>query len=155
MKQLINEPSLQVSEIELSYRPKIKPSLLPKVSHVQDAYALFLAAWDTSKLEYVEQFKVMLLNRGKRVLGISTLSSGSNTCTVADPRQVFSLALITNAVEIIIAHNHPSGCTKPSQLDEELTNRMKQAGYFLDIKLIDHLIITPDGYYSFAEEGAL
>lgn len=144
-----------VAEIELSYTPLIKPSLRPQVTRTEDAYALFVSTWDKSKIGFVEQFKVMVLNKANRVLGICTLSTGSPTQTIADPKQVFVVALKANATAIILCHNHPSGHVSPSTADVELTHRMKKAAAFLDMSLLDHLIISTDAYYSFAGEGTL
>lgn len=155
MEKETNIPETFVTEIELSYTPKIAPSMRPKIKNADDVYQLFLKTWDTRKIELLEQFKVMLLNRANRVLGICTLSSGSAVGTIADPRQVFSVALIANATEIILAHNHPSGNITPSSADTDLTAKMKAAGALLEIKVIDHLIVSQEGYYSFANEGTL
>lgn len=144
-----------VAEIEISYKPLIKPSLRPKLSSPEDAYRLLIDSWDMEKIELVEQFKVMLLNRAKRVLGICSLTTGSATGTIADPRLVFAIALKANASEIIIAHNHPSGNLMPSTADEKLTLKMKAAGELLDIPVIDHVIVSIEGFYSFAKEGLL
>jgi len=144
-----------IGEIEISYRAKIKPSLRPKVKDANDVYKIFLDTWDKGKIEFVEQFKVMLLNRDRRVLGICTLCSGNATITIGCPRMVFAVALKANATEIIIAHNHPSGNLIPSSFDERLTKNLKTAGDFLDLHVIDHIIITTEGFYSFALQGAL
>lgn len=97
----------------------------------------------------------MFLNKANKVLGIFEVSSGGISGTVADPRLIFVAALKTNCSGIIISHNHPSGNLKPSRQDEELTQKIKHAGEFLEIKLLDHIIITSEGYYSFADEGLL
>lgn len=97
----------------------------------------------------------MFLNRANKVLGILEASSGGISGTVADPRLVFVAALKANASNIIISHNHPSGNLNPSKADEELTQKIKQAGQLLDIKLFDHIIVTSEGYYSFADEGLM
>jgi DNA repair protein RadC len=89
------------------------------------------------------------------VLGIFEVSSGGVTGTVADPKLIFVAALKANACAIVISHNHPSGNLKPSQQDEQLTQKINQAGKFLDIKLLDHIIVTSEGYYSFADEGLI
>jgi DNA repair protein RadC len=89
------------------------------------------------------------------VLGIYEVSTGGITGTVADPRLIFAAALKANACAMIISHNHPSGNLKPSRQDEELTAKLKQAGQFLDIKVLDHLIITTETYFSFADEEIL
>ena len=102
-----------------------------------------------------EEFKVMLLNRGNKVIGVYEASSGGLTGTVADPRLILAAALKSLAVSIILSHNHPSGNLKPSRADEELTQKIKVAAAYHDIKVMDHIIITSEGYYSFANEGLL
>ena len=97
----------------------------------------------------------MLLNRSNRVLGIYEVSTGGITGTVADPRVILTAALKANAVSIALCHNHPSGSIRPSRQDEELTQKIRNAALFLDIKVIDHVIITTESYYSFADEGLL
>ena len=155
MKEETNSVEMIVAEIEISYRPKIKPAARPKIRLPEDAYHLLITHWDMNKIELVEEFKVMLLNRGKRVLGICTLTSGSVVQTIADPKQVFSVALKANATEIILVHNHPSGTLEPSVADQELTRKMKTAGEYLELRVIDHIIVSTEGYYSFAQEGLL
>ena len=103
----------------------------------------------------IEQFKIMLLNRANKILGIFTVSTGGVAGTVADPKVLFAAALKGNASSIILAHNHPSGNLKPSEADRQLTNKLSQAGKLLDISVLDHLIITADEYFSFADEGLL
>lgn len=107
------------------------------------------------KIELMEKFKCMFLNRANRVLGIYELSTGGISGTVADSRLVFAAALKINSSKIIISHNHPSGNLKPSKEDENLTARLKEGGRLLDIPILDHLIITREGYFSFADEGLL
>jgi DNA repair protein RadC len=102
-----------------------------------------------------EEFKVLLLNRGNKVIGIYEASAGGLTGTVADPRLILAAAIKSLAVSIILSHNHPSGNLKPSRADEELTQKIKVAANYHDIKVIDHIIITSEAYYSFAEEGLL
>lgn len=145
----------QVAEIQLTYKSNVKPSARPKISTSRDAFDILKQYWDDSKIEFIEQFKVMLVNRTNKVLGIFEVSSGSSTGTVADPKLIFVAALKANACGIVVAHNHPSGNLAPSRSDIDLTQKIKEAGRFLEIQLLDHLIVTPDGYYSFADEGAL
>jgi DNA repair protein RadC len=109
--------------------------------------------WDD--LEYRESFAILLLNRANRVLGIANISSGGLSGTVADPKVIFQQALKANASSIILLHNHPSGNTQPSEADITLTRKMKECGKFLDLPVLDHLIVTTDGYYSFAYEGLI
>lgn len=145
----------RVAEIQLVYRSNVKPSQRPKVSSSRDAYEVFFKNWDLDKIKFVEQFKVMLLNRANKVLGIYELSCGSVSGTVADPKLVFVAALKANASSIILAHNHPSGCLNPSQADINLTKKLKEGGKLLDIAVLDHVIVTNEGHYSFADEGIL
>ena len=147
--------SNMVAEVELVYKTKVKPSERPSVKSAKDCYELLRLTWDENKIEFVEQFKVVLLNRAQRVLGIYELSTGGVTGTVADPKLVFIAALKANACNIILTHNHPSGNLKPSWADEELTTKIATVGMYLDIKVSDHIIVTSEGYYSFADEGLL
>ena len=144
-----------MAEIQLTYKSDVKPSLRPKISGSKDAYNILAENWDNSKIEFVEQFKVMLLNRANKVLGIFEVSSGGSTGTVADPKLIFAAAIKANACGIILAHNHPSGNLQPSQADNELTRRMKEGGKLLEIQVLDHVIVTIDGYFSFADEGLI
>ena len=144
-----------LSEVELSYKYKVKPSSLPKITSSVDAYDLLVSVWQVNKIEYVEEFKILLLNRSNRVLGWVKVSSGGVSGTVADPRIIFQTALLSNASGIILAHNHPSGNIFPSESDIQLTKKMKEAGKVLEIAVLDHLIITSESYYSFADEGKL
>lgn len=102
-----------------------------------------------------EVFAVMYLNSAQRVNDFQIVSQGGITGTVADPRVILKKALEQNATSIILCHNHPSGSLKPSRADEILTQKIKEAATYLDIKVIDHLIVGDDGYFSFADEGIL
>jgi DNA repair protein RadC len=155
METKINVNEIAVAEIELVYKSKVKASERPKINSSKDAYDIFLQSWDDNKIEFVEQFKILLLNRGNKVLGVYEVSTGGVTGTVADPRLIFAAALKANACAIILAHNHPSSNLKPSNADEQLTFKMKEGGKFLDIQILDHLIICTDGYYSMADEGLI
>lgn len=145
----------QVSEVQLIYKSKIKVIDRPVVKNSQSVYQVLKEVWDDSSLELFESFKVLFLNRANHIIGMYPVSNGGITGTVADPRLIFIAALKICACGIILAHNHPSGNLKPSRADEELTQKIKSAGQFLDIKLLDHLIIISDGYLSFADEGLL
>lgn len=145
----------KIAEIELVYKTKIKASQRPKVSSSKEVYQVLLQSWDENKIEFVEQFKILLLNRGGRILGIYEVSSGGVAGTVADPKLIFSAALKANASSLILAHNHPSGNIKPSEADRYLTRKIVEAGKLLDISVLDHIIVTTEGYCSFADEGEM
>lgn len=147
---------LQIAEVDIIYRSKVKPNDRPKVLTSNHAFECFWEIYDHDKIEYREAFYLMLINRQNRVLGICKISEGGITGTVVDIRNVFQAALKTNATSIILCHNHPSGNLQPSDADRALTRKIKNAGEIMDIKLIDHLIVSSDSmYYSFADEGTL
>ena len=103
-----------------------------------------------------ERFFVMYLNNNNSVINIVQLSSGGITGTVVDVRLLFRHAFICKATSILLCHNHPSGSNKPSNADKDLTTKIKNASKFLDINLLDHIIISSDKcYYSFSDEGVL
>jgi DNA repair protein RadC len=102
-----------------------------------------------------EVFAVLFLNRANKINHFEIVSEGGITGTVADPRIILKKALEEDAVSIILCHNHPSGSLKPSKSDEELTFKIKEAAKYFDIKVLDHVIVSEDGYYSFADEGIL
>lgn len=145
----------EVAEIKLSYSAKVKASQRPKVDCSRQVFEVFAQSWDEDRIEFVEDFKVMLLSRANRVLGIVNISSGGTAGTVVDVKLVLAAALKSASSSMILAHNHPSGNLVPSEQDKRLTARIKDAGRILDIPVLDHLIVTTEGYYSFADEGAL
>ncbi len=108
-------------------------------------------------LEYRKQevFAVVFLNRGNRVTHFEIVSEGGLTGTVADPRVILKKALEYEATSLVLCHNHPSGNLRPSKADELLTQKIKQAASFMDISVMDHIIVSNEGYFSFADEGML
>ncbi len=142
-----------VTEVELVYRNKVKPEDRPKLTDSSSTYDLLLNAWDMNKIELVEQFMIVLLNRSNSYLGISNISTGSISACLVDPKIVFATVLKARASGVILAHNHPSGNLKPSLANIELTKKLKQGGALLDVSVLDHLIVTPFSYYSFADDG--
>lgn len=102
-----------------------------------------------------EEFWILLLNRANEVFGRERVSTGGTNATVVDLKLVFKVALDARAAAFIAIHNHPSGNLQPSRADIDLTERLKQAGKIFDLPLLDHLIISERGYYSFADEGCL
>ena len=141
-----------VSEVELIYRNKVNPTDRHKIRHSTNAYDILLSAWDMNKIEMVEQFYVLLLDRSQSCLGISNIFTGGVSGCLIDPKIVFATALKANASSIILAHNHPSGNLSPSKADIALTDKLRAGGALLDIAVSDHLIVTPYNYYSFADE---
>jgi DNA repair protein RadC len=102
-----------------------------------------------------EVFAVIFLNRANKIKHFEIVSEGGITGTVADPRIILKKALQEDAVSIVLCHNHPSGNLRPSRADEELTHKIKEAARYFDIKVLDHIIVSNEGFYSFADEGIL
>lgn len=102
-----------------------------------------------------EEFWIVLLNRANRIKSLHLISKGGQAGTIADPKIIFNIALENHAASIILAHNHPSGNLAPSRADIELTKKLRAGGQFLDLPVLDHLIITDHGFMSFADDGLL
>jgi DNA repair protein RadC len=143
-----------LSEIEIYYRNKVRSSDMEKVCGSKDVYDVLQRIW-SPRIDHVEEFMVLCLNRANKVLGWAKVSQGGLSGTVADPKIIYQIALKSNACSIILAHNHPSGNVQPSEADIQLTRKLKDAGLLLDLPVLDHLIVTSEGYYSFADEGLL
>jgi DNA repair protein RadC len=154
-KEMIQPEWSKVAEVELVYKTKVKASERPQIKNSRNCYETFMKVWNSNTIEFQEEFKVLLLNRANAVIGVYHTSSGGITGTVADPRLILATAIKSLAVAIVLGHNHPSGNLKPSRADEEITARIKAAATFLDIRVLDHIIVTTEGYYSFADEGGL
>jgi len=147
---------MEVAEINLSYTAKVKAKDRPKITGSHSAHAILRENWSTGKIEMQEQFKALLLNKGNQVLGIVELSAGGIAGTVVDQKILFATACKGLASALIIAHNHPSGELRPSDADRKLTKAIADAGKLLDIILLDHIILAPDGdFYSFADNGEI
>ena len=146
----------KVNEISIKYQGNFKMKEAPKITSSVSAVELLFDYWDKDRIGLQECFKVLLLNNSNKVKGIFEVSNGGITGTLVDVRILFAVILKTLTTSVILAHNHPSGNLKPSEADKRLTQKIKNAGDFLDIKILDHLIITADGdYYSFADNGIL
>lgn len=143
-----------VAELNLVYRNKVSTSEMKKVTSSKSAFEILSNIWN-EQINIYESFYVLLLNRHNKVLGYRCISTGGISGTVVDPKAIFQIALISNASSIIIAHNHPSGNLNPSEADIKITDKLKLAGVFLEITLLDHIIITEEGFYSFADDGRI
>lgn len=145
-----------ISEVKLIYKTKIKASDRSQVNSSKDVFQIFYESWDIDTIEHLEEFKLMLLNRTNKVLGIAIISKGGINGTVIDIRIILQYAIKANASGIIICHNHPSGNLKPSDADVSITKKLKEAALLMDINVLDHIIIVPDEkYYSFADDGVI
>jgi DNA repair protein RadC len=142
-----------IAALELGKRRQLENLLeKPKITGSKDVFNLMQPI--IGDLSH-EEFWVLFLNNSNKVLAKHQISKGGMTATVVDVRLLFKQALELFSVAIIVCHNHPSGKLKPSDADLQLTQKIKNAGTTLDIKLLDHLIITEKAYFSFADEGVL
>jgi len=139
-----------VSEIKIIYRNKVKKQNRNKIQKSEDVY-LNIKHVFSELVEYRESFVIVLLNRANEILGYSKISEGGTNGTVVDLKIIFQVALKANASSIILCHNHPSGNLNPSNSDIEMTKKISQAGEIMDIKVLDHIIISSESYYSFAD----
>lgn len=143
----------KISEIKISYSSnKLSKE---KVKNSDSSYELLRSFYSDDTIELYEESKILLLNRANQPLGIFNLSTGGTSTAIVDTRLIFSIALKANASSIILSHNHPSGNLTPSENDIRVTKTLKTAGKILEIELLDHLIITSEGYFSFASNGLL
>lgn len=140
------------ASLELGIRRQLNPIQQKQVSSSKD-----VAGYLQNTLQFLQRevFAILLLNRANRIIHFEIVSEGGITGTIADPRIILKKALEHNATGIILCHNHPSGNLKPSHADEMLTKKIKNAASFLDILVTDHIIVSHEGYFSFADEGML
>lgn len=144
---------MELAEIKVSYTPQNNKKI--KFTNSDAIYSLVLKHWNTNTLELQEEMKVILLDRANQLIGIYVLSKGGIAGTVVDVKLLLSVALKCIASNIILVHNHPSGNLKPSQADISITKKVKKACKYVDIVLLDHLIISKNEYYSFADNRLL
>lgn len=138
--------------LELGVRRNASGRLKTRVTRSEDI-ADFLRAMLEHRQK--EVFAVVFLNRNNTITHLEIISEGGLTGTVADPRVILKKALEHNATGMILCHNHPSGNRRPSKADEAITQKIKQAASLLDMMVMDHIIVSNEGYFSFADEGML
>ncbi len=141
---------IYAGEVEIKYKPQLHTLDLPKITSARQVVDFLRTVW-ADDIEYRERFYAVYLNRNNRLLSYSLLSTGSSSGTVADMKMIFQPALLLHASSVMLAHNHPSGNTNPSELDIRLTRKAYQAGQILEVVVLDHLILTASGYHSFTE----
>lgn len=139
-----------IREVEIHYsRPNYEENI--KVIRSSDAAILLRQFADSNRIDFKEFFWVILLSQSQQVLGIGELSVGTTTSTAVNTKEIFQLALKGNAPNIIVGHNHPSGNVQPSEQDISLTQKIISFAKLVDITLLDHIIISSDGHFSFAD----
>jgi DNA repair protein RadC len=155
MEQLTLQHLFKVNEVEIVYRNTTPYQDRIQIKSSATAYEILLATWNANRLEMVEQFKILLLDQQNNCLGVSEIATGGTSSCLADPKVIYATALKARAASLILAHNHPSGNLTPSEADKSLTRKLKDGGRLLDINVLDHLIVTPRNYLSFADDGLM
>ena len=143
-----------ISEISVLYKNPVKYREMKQISSSGDAVNLLRSVW-SDQMQYREEFVILLLNRANRVLGFTLISKGGTSGTVVDTKMIFQIALKANASGVILSHNHPSGNTTPSEADISLTRKVISGGKLLEISVLDHIILTEESQYSFADNGLM
>lgn len=152
---LPNNELFSVAEMSPVWSRKPTPySKAKKIISSRDAFDVLFPIYP--EIDMYESFWIMILGRANSIRGVSNISLGTESGTVADPKKIFQHALLGKASSIICFHNHPSGNLNPSSQDIQITKKIQESGRFLDLPMIDHLILSPEGnYFSFADEGML
>jgi DNA repair protein RadC len=153
--KLDTQEAVIIPEFKMSCNMRLKTSQLYSVSSSRDYAYYTKSLFEEGAITYKELFYVLFLNRSKRITGFMKVSEGGVTGTIADPRIILQAALMAGATELVLCHNHPSGSLMPSKQDVELTTKIKEAAKYLDITVLDHVIISEEGFYSFADEGLM
>ena len=143
---------MKVAEIKLKYKRKASGIIITTSG---DMYTVLMNYWDKGTIDMYETFVLILMSRRNEVLGIIKVSEGGISGCPVDIRKIYQAALLANASSIIVSHNHPSGNLKPSQQDINITRQIKNAGDIMKVKLLDHLIVTSDSYFSMLDEGLI
>ena len=151
---MLNEQISKAAEIKVVYKTKVKASDRPVITCSQNAVEVLRPFYE-DYMELKEAFHVIYLNRANRVIAVIRISEGSTTATTVDAKHIMQPAILLNATGMILCHNHPSGNLKPSEADNHLTKTMKDICKMFDIQLLDHVILTPESFYSYADEAEI
>lgn len=149
------ERSPKLAEIRAVYKSRKKFAERMRANGPSDVEAYLREIWNPRTLELCEDFIVLCLNGSHQVTGWVKASSGGLNASCVDPRIVFAIALQTASTAIVLAHNHPSGNLEPSAEDKSLTKRLVEAGSLLGVRVLDHVILTREGSFSFADHGLI
>ena len=145
----------EVPEVKLRLNRSSRKKHFGKITDSKDGADFIRKVYKRGEIELQEQFIVLYLNRANHIIGYYRHTTGAITGTIADVRIILAAALKSASTSIVIAHNHPSGNLKPSDADISLTKQIKESAKIMDIAVLDHIIVTKDGYYSFADDGLL
>ena len=144
---------MQLPELKIRVERKQGDGSTYQVKSSKTAYQFFYSIFDADTILWTEESAMIILNRANEIIGYSKISSGGTAGTVVDAKVIFTKALLAGGHSIILAHNHPSGNLEPSEQDIKLTKQLVKAGEVLEIRVLDHLILTDKGYTSMADGG--
>ena len=142
----------KLAEISINYKSNIKPENKIKITSPEESAHQLRNIWN-DKIDYQESMYLMLLDRANNILGYTLLATGATTGVLVDIKMILQTALKSNAHGVIMAHNHPSGNIYPSKQDDAITSKVKKGLEAIDVKLLDHLIISTEGFYSYQNEN--
>lgn len=146
----------KVNEIEAVYKTKrAEKREMPIIASSRHSADILKSHYSDLLSDTLEYFSVLFLNKANRVIGWQLVSQGGYSGTVADSRFILRMSILVGASHIILCHNHPSGKVKPSMADQEVTKKIKEACRYHDITLVDHIILSSEGYFSFNDDGIL
>ena len=144
----------KVGELSLVYVREPEENLI-KITSSEDAYNFLKTIYDERFVEHREFAYIIIIDKKNTVIGFSKISEGGVSGTIIDPKIIFQTALLKNASRFVITHNHPSGNLTPSKEDDFITEKIKKGSEILDINMMDHIIYTKNGYYSYADNDNL
>lgn len=151
---MLSSKEYKIPQIRLSYVSDYSIEH-PKILMASDIARFIRSTYVDGEIEYRECFKVVYLNCAHKILGFQTISEGCTSKCLVDSKMIFAGALLANAQGIVLCHNHPSGELRPSPQDDSITNKIVAAAKYLDIEVVDHVIVTNDSFYSYSDEGRI
>lgn len=149
---LVNQ---DLPQIKVSFTPKQAVKDRSRINCSHDAVDILRQLWNSETIHLYEEFYALFLDRKNGVIGYRIMNRGNNCGTVVDVKLIFSIALQCNSSSIMLCHNHPSGNPIPSKQDDDITSKIDKAAKFFELRLLDHIILTPESYFSYMDEGRI
>jgi DNA repair protein RadC len=144
---------MKLPQTKITVKTKKGDGITYQMKTSADAAQFFRTIFNADTIQWTEESAMITLNRANEVISVDKLSSGGTAGVIVDSKVVFTIALKLTGHSVILAHNHPSGNLKPSEQDIELTRKLRSGGDILDIRVLDHIILSDTGYLSMADEG--
>jgi DNA repair protein RadC len=144
---------MKLPQTKITVKTKKGDGITYQMKSSADAAQFFRTIFNADTIQWTEESAMITLNRANEVISVDKLSSGGTSGVIVDAKVVFTIALKLTGHSIILAHNHPSGNLKPSEQDIEITRKLRSGGDILDIRVLDHIILSDSGYLSMSDEG--